>query len=59
LSNAYQTTGCNMSLKFHFLHSHLDFFPLNLGAMSEKMGKGSTRLFPPERKYMQESHRTR
>ena len=24
---SYQHMGCNMSLKFHILHSHLDFFP--------------------------------
>ncbi len=24
-----------MSLKIHFLHSHLDFFPKNLGAVSD------------------------
>jgi hypothetical protein len=39
LLNAYQTIGCNMSLKFHPLHSHLDFFPLNLGAMSKEHGE--------------------
>nr|CAH7763855.1 unnamed protein product [Callosobruchus chinensis] len=27
---------CNMSLKVHFLHSHLDFFPENLGAVSDE-----------------------
>jgi len=25
-----------MSLKIHFLHSHLDFFPLNLCAVSDE-----------------------
>jgi hypothetical protein len=56
---AYQTMECNMSLKIHFLHSHLDFFPLNLGAVSDEQGKGSTRIFPAWRKDMQESrHRT-
>ncbi|UYV73934.1 hypothetical protein LAZ67_11001501 [Cordylochernes scorpioides] len=25
-----------MSLKIHFLHSHLDFFPDNLGAVSDE-----------------------
>jgi len=25
-----------MSLKIHFLHIHLDFFPINLGATSAK-----------------------
>ena len=24
---SYQKLGCNMSLKIHYLHSHLDFFP--------------------------------
>jgi hypothetical protein len=27
LLEAYQNLGCNMSLKIHFLHSHLDFSP--------------------------------
>ena len=31
--NAYQTMGCNMSLKIHFSLSHWDLFPLNLGAV--------------------------
>ena len=26
----YKTMGCRMSLKIHFLHSHLDFLPENL-----------------------------
>ncbi|KAL6464577.1 hypothetical protein MHYP_G00268940 [Metynnis hypsauchen] len=32
---AYQNMKCNMSLKIHFHHSHLDFFPVNLGAVSD------------------------
>ena len=36
LLNALETMGCNMSLKIHFLNSHLDFFPLNLGIVSDK-----------------------
>ncbi|UYV84383.1 hypothetical protein LAZ67_X001983 [Cordylochernes scorpioides] len=28
-----------MSLKIHFLHSHLDFFPNNLGAVSDEHGE--------------------
>jgi hypothetical protein len=28
-----------MSLKVHFLDSHLDFFPENLGAVSDKHGE--------------------
>jgi hypothetical protein len=32
----YQTAvGCNMSLK---MHSHLDFFPENMGAVSDECG---------------------
>ncbi|GFX51572.1 uncharacterized protein TNCV_5012761 [Trichonephila clavipes] len=30
--------GCNMSIKIHFLHSHLDRFPQNLGDFSEEHG---------------------
>ncbi|GFN98208.1 Pol polyprotein [Plakobranchus ocellatus] len=28
-----------MSLKIHFLHNHLDFFPANLGAVSDEHGE--------------------
>lgn len=28
-----------MSLKIHFLHSHLNFFPANLGDMSDEHGE--------------------
>jgi len=28
-----------MSLKIYFLHSHLDFFPSNLGAVSDEHGE--------------------
>lgn len=31
--------GCNMSLKFHCLDSHLDFFRENLGAVSDEQRK--------------------
>ena len=34
--NAFQTQGCNMNLKVNFLHSHIDYFPENLGAYSEE-----------------------
>lgn len=32
-------TGVNMSLKIHFIHSHLDFFPNNLGDESDEHGE--------------------
>jgi hypothetical protein len=35
----YRNMGCRMSLKMHFLHSHLDFFPENLGAVSDEHGE--------------------
>lgn len=35
----YCDLGCSMSLKLHFLHSHLDYFPPNLGDVSEEQGE--------------------
>lgn len=35
----YEALGCRMSVKLHFLHSHLDYFPSNLGAYSEEQGE--------------------
>ena len=32
----FEALGCCMSLKVHFLHAHLDYFPQNLGNMSEE-----------------------
>ena len=31
LIESYEKLGCHMSMKLHFLHSHLDFFQDNLG----------------------------
>jgi hypothetical protein len=39
LLDAYHNLGCLMSLKLHFLHSHLAFFPDNLGAVSDEQGE--------------------
>lgn len=36
---AYRQLGCNMTLKIHVLHSHLDFFPSNLGDVSDEHGE--------------------
>ncbi|KAJ8877958.1 hypothetical protein PR048_022421 [Dryococelus australis] len=33
---AYRTLECNMSLKVHFLHSHLDSFPGNCRDVSDE-----------------------
>ena len=35
----YHKLGCNMSLKIHMLHSHLDFFPNNCGMVSDEHGE--------------------
>jgi hypothetical protein len=39
LLQTYRDLGCNMSLKIHFLHSHLAFFPENCGAVSDEHGE--------------------
>jgi hypothetical protein len=37
---SYQKLGCNMSVKIHFLSSHLDFFLENCGSVSYEHGEG-------------------
>jgi hypothetical protein len=39
LLQAYQNLGRNMSIKIHFLHSHLDFSPDNLGRVRDEHGE--------------------
>ena len=39
LMEKYENMGCHMSLKLHFLHSHLDFFNPNIGDVSEEHGE--------------------
>jgi len=39
LKDSYEQLECNMSLKMHFLFSHLDFFPLNCGDVSDENGE--------------------
>jgi hypothetical protein len=34
-----QILACNMNLKLHFLHFHLDYFLENLGDLSEEQGE--------------------
>ena len=36
---SYNKLGCNMSLKLHFLHSHLSFFPENAADVSDEHGE--------------------
>jgi hypothetical protein len=39
LISSYDKPSCNMSLKIQFLHSHLDSFPVNCGAVSNEHGE--------------------
>ena len=39
LIKSYQNMDCRMSVKLHFLCSHLDFFQENLGDFSEEHGE--------------------
>ena len=39
LLDNFHKLGCNMSVKVHFLHSHLEYLPENLRALSEKQGE--------------------
>ncbi|XP_072257829.1 uncharacterized protein [Pyxicephalus adspersus] len=39
LSESFKMLGCNMSIKVHFLHSHLSNFLENLGAVSDEQGE--------------------
>ena len=39
LLQSYEALGCKMSLKVHFLMSHMDFFPENMGSVSDEHGE--------------------
>ena len=39
LLSSFEDIGAKMSIKVHFLHSHLDRFPKNLGALSDEQGE--------------------
>ena len=39
LLETYQTMGCNMYLKLHFLMSYLELFPKNLGEVNDEQGE--------------------
>ena len=36
---AFRNLGCNMNVKMHYLFSHMDQFPENLGSMSDDQGE--------------------
>lgn len=39
LMESFHVLGCNMSIKMHFLNSHLEQFPANLGDVSDEQGE--------------------
>ena len=39
LIETFMKLGCCMFIKIHMLHSHLDFFPNNMGDVSEEHGE--------------------
>ena len=39
LIKSFHSLGCNMGIKLHFLHSHLDKSPENLGDVSDEQGE--------------------
>ena len=39
LTRSFQVLGCNMSIKMHFLNSHLQSFLANLGDVSDEQGE--------------------
>jgi hypothetical protein len=39
LLTSYKTMRCNMSLKSHFMGSHLNVFPQNFGEVSDEHGE--------------------
>ncbi|CAK8696271.1 unnamed protein product [Clavelina lepadiformis] len=52
LIKSYQNMGCRMSVKLHFLCSHLDCFQENLGDFSEEHGERFHQdIEPMEKRY--------
>ena len=39
LLHHFQELGARMSLKLHFLHAHLEYFPANCGDYSDEEGE--------------------
>jgi hypothetical protein len=49
----FKKLGCNMSVKVHFLHSHIGYFPENLVRFSEEQGE----IFHQDIKEMEKRYR--
>jgi len=57
LLTSHKAMGCSMSLKIHFLESHLNFFPENLGEVNDEHGERFHQdILAMERRY--QSNRT-
>jgi len=52
---AFHKLGCNVSIKVHYFFSHLDWFPENLGHVSEEQGE----RFHQDLKIMEERYQGR
>ena len=53
--SAFRNLGCKMSVKLHYLYSHLDKFPDSLGAVSDEQGE----RFHQDLKVMEERYQGR
>ena len=52
---SFESLRCNMSIKIHFLFSHLSSFPENLGSVSDEQGE----RFHQDIKIMEERYQGR
>jgi len=39
MADSFRKMGCNMAVKLHLLHSHLEFFVSNMAAVTDEHGK--------------------
>ena len=53
--DSYQALGCLMNIKLHYINSHLDMFPENLGDVSDEQGE----RFHQDIKVMEERYQGR
>lgn len=48
----FRKLKCHMSLKLHFLHSYIDFFPDNMGTVNDEHGEQlPQQIFAMESRY--------
>ena len=45
LVKTFKTLGANISIKLHYLDSHLDYYPKNLSDVSDEQGERSPKIF--------------